>query len=416
MKIAFIVDKFPSLSETFILNQITGLIDLGHYVEIFSGAESTDDQVHDEVKTYSLLDHTHYHNDVPPNPIRRILKALLVLIVVFHKGPLAVLRSLNLFKYGRDAAALYLFFKVTLFLKKGKFDIIQCHFGPNGNLGALLKELGIPGKLVTMFHGYDIRRGLHYGGHIYKKLFDYGDCFLAISEISRKKLLEFGADGEKIRYHPVGIDPNRFSFRWKSGLNKLPSTVVILTVGRLTEEKGLYFGIKAVNELIRQHPDSFIEYRIIGEGPLKRQLEELVSELGIKKNVHFLGSMNYRDVIKSYQEAHLFLLPSTAEMLPVVLMEAMASGLPTVTTSVGAISEIVIDGVSGFLVPAKEVQAMTDRLHFLIEKPEIWMTMGHTGRKHIENNFNVKKLNRGLVEIYRELLLYLRDCFSSHQP
>ncbi|NQT33002.1 MAG: colanic acid biosynthesis glycosyltransferase WcaL, partial [Candidatus Omnitrophica bacterium] len=145
MRIAFIVNAFPILSETFILNQITGLIDRGHEVVLFSGCDSQEETYHPEVDEYDLLGSVYCHNERPRNPIVLILKAIVLFLTNFHKNPRTILRSLNFFKYGRDALSLTLFYKTVLFIKMGEFDIIQCHYGPNGNIAALLKEIGIPG-------------------------------------------------------------------------------------------------------------------------------------------------------------------------------------------------------------------------------------------------------------------------------
>lgn len=404
MKIAFIVDEFPNLSETFILNQITGLIDLGHEVEIFSGARPEEGIQHPEIKEYNLTEHTFYHNEAPPNIFPRIVKALFLGVCYIFIHPVSVIRSLNIFKYGRDALSLYLFYKVILFMKEGRFDIIQCHFGPNGNLGATLKEIGIQGKIVTMFHGYDIRRGIKLGAHIYDKLFRLGDCFLAISEYTAKCLYEFGVDRKKIIHHSVGIDPDKFSLKTKTPLSDPSEPAIILTVARLKEEKGLPYAIKAIKELKQRNPQSHIEYQIVGDGFLRDTLNSMAKSLKMEKYVKFFGAQSHRTIIDLLEKAHIFLLPSNVEVLPVVLMEAQASGLPVVATSVGAVSEIVDNGKSGFLVPRKDVGKMVEKLEYLIENPKIGAAMGKEGREKIESLFDIKKLNRRLVEIYKSII------------
>ncbi|MDY6989120.1 MAG: glycosyltransferase [Thermodesulfobacteriota bacterium] len=404
MKVAFIVDMFPSLAETFILNQITGLIDLGHNVEIFAGARSTETEMHPEIQHYGLLKRTHYHNEVPQNRVRRLIKGLLLIVALFPRYPTVVLRSLNVLEYGGDAWSLSLFYKVALFLRHGTFDIIQCHFGHNGNLGALLKKMGIHGKIVTMFHGYDLRRASDKDATMYAPVFQGGDCLLAISDYSHRHLVALGADPDKITYHPVGIDVESFPFRWASPLKVIPTPTTILSVARLRQEKGLSYGIRAVNKLLRNNPHLAIEYRVIGGGPLKEELERLVHELKLHKVVRLLGPGNRDEVIKALAQAHLFLLPSDSEVLPVVLMEASATGLPAVATSVGAVREIVMNGKSGFLVPRGDVEAMAERLEHLIKYPALWTDMGQVGRKVVEEKFYIRRLNKRLVEIYEGLL------------
>lgn len=402
MKIAFIVGRFPKLSETFILNQITGLLDLGNDVEIFASSNPDEEEVHSDILEYKLMEKVHYF-EMPNNMAKRFLKAIYLIITNFHKNPLEILGSLNFFKYGKYALSLRLLFTYISFLDKD-FDIIQCHFGPNGNIGAYLKQIGIKGKLVTMFHGCDIRLGKNKGGKFYNQLFEFGDCFLAISDYNYKNLIRFGLDPQKIIYHSVGIDINKFPYRWQSNVVGYHVTIIILTVARLVEEKGYQYGIQAISKLLKNHPELKLEYHIVGDGPLDEHLRKQVKELNLDKIVQFHGPMEQEDVIKIMQKAHIFLLPSIAEALPVVLMEAQAVGLPIIATNVGSVSQMIINGESGFLVPDRDVNALEDKLYTLISHPEMWLDMGKSGRKIVEEKYNVIELNLRLLEIYQNLI------------
>ena len=123
-----------------------------------------------------------------------------------------------------------------------------------------------------------------------------------------------------------------------------------------------------------------------------------------------MGALEQDEYLKIYQEARIFVLPSVTaskgdeEGTPVVLMEAQATGLPVISTFHSGIPEVVIHGKSGFLVPEKDVDALAERLEYLIEHPEIWPEMGKEGRKFVEKKYDIKKLNQQLVEIYQDLL------------
>jgi len=405
MRIAFLVDAFPTLSETFILNQITGLLDLGQDVEIFAAQRGPLDVVQDEVSCYNLLDRTHYHNDVPEDGIQRIWTFLARFPRDLIQHPAMALQPLNLFRFGRDALSLRPYFRASLFLRRGPFDILQCHFGRNGLIGASLKEMGIPGRLVTMFHGYDIRLALREGGQIYRRLFEQGDCFLAISQGNRDHLIRFGADAGKIRYHPVGIDLDCFiPAPGQSAHLEHPKIIQILTVARLVKEKAVDDGIRAVARLKNKKPNLALEYRIIGDGPEKTRLHQLAAELKINAIVKFLGAQAREKVISALKKAHIFLLPSREEVLPVVLMEALASGLPVIATSVGSIDEIVKNGRSGHLVQPGDIEAMSNSLTTLIDHPEEGKRMASYGRMGVAKNFDIKILNSRLIRIYESLL------------
>ena len=405
MKIAFIVSGFPTLSETFILNQITGLLDMDHDVEIFAQFNPKDKKVHSDVEKYQLMKRVYYFN-IPHNKIKRILKAIFLIIKNFHKAPLKILKSLNVFRYGKTALSLRLLYTLIPFLDE-KFDIIHCHFGPNGIIGAYLKEIGINGKLITTFHGYDMSTFIvNNGNNVYKKLFLNGDLFLPISDYWRRKLIRLGCDEKKIIVHRMGIDLKKFKFSER--MKQPGEPIKILTIGRLVEKKGHVYAIRAIAKVVKKYRN--IEYLIAGDGPLRNKLEGLVQELGIEKHVKFLGAIEQNEVLKLYQQAHIFVLPSITasngdqEGIPVVLMEAQATGLPVISAYHTGIPEVVVEGKSGFLVPEKDVDALAERLEYPIEHPELWPDMGRYGRKFVEEKYDIKKLNQQLVEIYSNIL------------
>jgi colanic acid/amylovoran biosynthesis glycosyltransferase len=399
MKIAFIVGVFPAISETFILNQITGLLDMGHDIEIFAQVNPRDKKIHSDIEKYDLQSKVQYSYR-SLNKFR-VFCRLIYLILFNFKDVVKLFKIRDIFK---DYKKIPLLIPLVIAFKNKKFDIIQCHFGPNGILGAFLKELGVEGKIVTMFHGYDIRLGINKGGDIYNNLFEHADCILANSDYSYRHLMMFRPSSKKIILHPVGVNLEKFSFRWTNGGVKDLNPISIVTVARLSEEKGLEYGIRGISELIKCNPELRLEYQIVGGGHLERNLRKLVEELKLSEVVYFFGSQNQEEVIQIFQQAHIFLLPSIAEALPVVLMEAQAVGLPVVATSVGSVSQIVIDRKTGFLVPSRDVDALTEKLNYLIENPQIWLRMGREGRRFVEENFDIKKLNKELEGIYQQVM------------
>lgn len=399
MRIAFIVNIFPALSETFILNQITGLLDMGHEVNILAVSNPNRQKIHPEIREYKLLQKSYL---IPNNKFLRILKAFFLIIKHLRKNPVVIIKSLNIFKYGRKTLSLIYF---VIYLLDEKFDIIHCHFGPNGNVGAYLKELGIiSGKLVTSFHGSDIRLGIKKGGKIYKPLFEHGNCFLANSYYSLNNLVRFGADSKKIIYHPVGVDVDKIPFKWDSSIDKKNKIPIILTVARLSKEKGLEYGIQAVRNLLGKNPDLHLRYNIIGGGPLKNRLTEQVKELNLEKIVCFLGPMIQEEVIRNMIRSDIFILPSIAEAFGLVLLEAQAVGLPVVATNVGSVSDAIANEGSGFLVPARDSEALAEKIEYLIRRPNLWSKIGKNGRKYVEKKYDIKKLNQRLIKIYQDLI------------
>jgi colanic acid/amylovoran biosynthesis glycosyltransferase len=409
MRIAFIVGRFPSISETFILNQITGLIDAGHEVDIFSfNLPKKDEKEHQDVENYHLLARTHYIL-IPQEKGKRLVKAMQGLPGSVLTYPRDMLRSLNVSRFGREALSLKLFLTMKAFVDKGHYDILNCHFGKLGLAGMRLKQMGIPGKLVVNFHGYDVSQLVNdMGENVYECLFEEADLLMPVSKHWQRKLVELGADADKTFVHHMGIDTSRFEFKARQKNNDEPT--LLITVGRLVEKKGIDDAIRAIANVVKRHPDWNIRYLIVGEGPLREALEKLVRDLGMDHVVQFRGSARQDEVRNIIMDAHIFLLPSfTAydgdqEGIPVSLMEAMASGMPVLSTLHSGIPELVQDGQSGFLVPERNVDALAEKLDYLITHPESWPEMGYNGRSFVDNNFNIHKLNQQLVEIYHFLL------------
>ena len=238
MKIAFVVEAFPVLSQTFVLNQITGLIDRGHQVDIYAEFKESLEKVHTDVRKYDLLSRTFYHPKVPKALGYRFLKGLWLFLIHFPFAPLLLLRSLNIFKYKKDAASLRLLYATIPFVKRRPaYDVIQCHFGLLGIKGMLLRDIGaMQGKLLTAFHGVDISQNLRlFGVSIYDDLFAQGDRFLPISYHWQQRLIELGCDPQKIVVHRMGIDCQRFAFLPRAIEPGAP--VRLISVAGLTEKK-----------------------------------------------------------------------------------------------------------------------------------------------------------------------------------
>jgi colanic acid/amylovoran biosynthesis glycosyltransferase len=402
MRVAFLVIAFPTLSETFILDQITGLIDLGCEVEIFAAQPETASSVHPEVGEYGLLKLRHVPA-MPESFLRRPFQA--IRLAASRKCGVGQphLRSLNVFRYGPPAASLRLFFETTAFANRPHFDVIHCHFGPNGVRGLNLRDVGaIAGKkLVTSFYGYDVSEfPRQRRRNPYTKLFARGDLFLALSRDMKQKLIQLGCPPARIVVHPLGVNPALFPPQpeWQPA-----RPVRILTIGRMVPKKGMECALKAVAAL----GGSNIEYLIIGDGPLRAQLEELARKLGIMNVVRFAGWETRPEVVRALSQADILLAPSVTsesgdqEGTPVVIMEALACGVPVVSTLHAGIPEVVDNGVTGFLVPERQPQALAVALERLVRDPELRASMGARGRAAMRNRHDIRTLNENLLEIYR---------------
>ena len=408
MKIGFLVGEFPNLSETFILSQISGLVKRGHEVDIYATPPKNKTKTHPDVEKYNLLDCTYYYPSIPRNYLLRLIKGLWLLLTNCLKNFSLLLRSLNVPKYGKKAASLRLLYAVIPFLRQQtQYDIVQCHFGTEGIKGMELKEIGaVQGKLCTTFHGLDLSGKIQeQGDRFYDKLFDRGDLFLPISDYWKQKLIALGCDEKKIVVHRMGINCQKFLFI--SRKLQTDNLIHIVSIARLVEKKGIEYGIRAIAKLSKL--DRNIEYIVVGDGELRESLERLTQELNIGSRVRLLGWKQREEVIGILSKADVLIAPSITsqngdqEGIPVVLMEAMAMGLPVISTFHSGIPELIEDSVSGFLIPERDFVILAEKINYLIEHPTISVELGKRGRLKIEKSYNIDKLNDQLVKIYQQL-------------
>jgi colanic acid/amylovoran biosynthesis glycosyltransferase len=410
MRIAFIVGRFPSLSQTFILRQITGLLDRGHDVEVFAYNPGKDTIIHSDIEKYGLLKRTTYLNGYAssPNRIVRLAGRVRLLIGNFHKAPTTVLKTLDVTRFGKKALSLEVIRAITPFLDRDPYDVVHCQFGTFGNLGLLLKDTGfLRGKLVTSFRGYDISSYTQrHGEHIYHDLFSRGDLFLCVSDYIKEKLARLGCDPRKIIVHRSGAEVKKANLSRNNGTNN--RKIRIVTIARLVEKKGVEYGVRAVAKIVRRRQD--VEYNIAGAGPMSDRLQSLIDELNAADSIEMLGWKTQAEVADLLKATDILLAPSVTtekgdeEGIPGVIMEAFAQRLPVVSTYHAGIPEVVQDGNSGFLVAERDVDALAERLERLIEHPELRFSMGQNGRRFVEEHYDVDKLNDRLVRIYQELL------------
>jgi len=401
-RVAVIVEQFPALSETFILDHIIGLMGLGHDVEIFAFSKpKANEKIHERVWKYKLLERTHYIYNVPTQRWPRLYHAIRIFCRYFFQHPLIMLQCLDVWSY-KKWEIVNNFIKVEPFLKK-PFDIIHCHFGTTGNKIIRLKRFFPKTVFLTTFHGFDMSAVFSTEDqNCYDQLLEKGDLFLPISNFWKEKLERLGCPEEKIITHHMGIDLSRFLFETRTRTRK--NNIMLLTVGRLVEKKGHEFVIRAIVKVVKKYPQ--LMYMIAGDGPYRSELQNLVEEFSLGDHIKFVGSVEQNEVSKLYQEADIFVLSSVTaedgdqEGIPVVLMEAMAAQLPVISTFHSGIPELIEDGKNGFLVHERDVFALAEKIEFLIEHPEIVGDMGKKGRDKVESAFNTEMLNRRLEDIY----------------
>jgi colanic acid/amylovoran biosynthesis glycosyltransferase len=391
-----------------VLSQITGLLDRGHAVDIYAagpepGREGSEE--HPDVARYGMRALVRYRPAMPTGRLRRALGAIPVTARHYRREPRALGPALTAARRAHPGAALRLLYEGAPFAGRRAYDVLLCHFGPNGARMVELRDAGlVRGRIATVFHGYDVSRYVaHAGAAAYRALFDRGDLFLPVSEYWRQRLVALGCPEERLVVHRMGIELAKFPFTARR-LAAPGEPVCFLTVARLVEKKGVEYAIRAVAAL-RRECDVPLAYQVIGGGPLRASLARLAQELGVGDVVTLSGERDQDAVSHAMREAHVLLAPSVTasdgdmEGIPVVLMEAMASGLPVVSTHHSGIPELVADGVSGLLVPERDVEALTAALRQLVEHPERWAAMGRAGREVVAREYDADVLNERLVEL-----------------
>lgn len=407
MRIAILVDHFPSLSETFILQQITGLIKRGHHVDIYANSRGSTDKLHPQVREFDLLERA-YFAAPPRNKLKRLVAVLTTISNCPNVPIQRWLGSMNPFRYGRYALSLRLFYDVARFAGKPPYDIIHCQLEPMGLQGMLFRNMGfLHGRLVTSWRGHDFPVYVHrFSQCTYPNLYAQGDRFLPVSDSLRRELLDAGCSDAKIHVLRSGINLNDFPFTLRTP--DAQGDIVLLSIGRLVENKGLEYGIRAVAKLVPRYPG--IRYRIVGDGPLMDSLQSLVKTLGLEQHVVLTGWQLHEQVRRELQQASILVTPSftaddaAKEGIPNVLKEAMAMGVPVIGSDHSGIPELITDGENGFLVPEKDADAIAAKIDHLLVHPEIWEDLERAARAHIEAHYDIEKLNDELEQVYRSVL------------
>ncbi|MFA5248482.1 MAG: glycosyltransferase [Patescibacteria group bacterium] len=382
-KILIICNRFPNISETFIRSQIDFLLTVSSNVHIFACGR--------KVNNYLLNKYEHVFG--LKSNTQKILFFPFYFFNYIFKNPVLVFKSLNIFKYGKDALYLKLFYAVIFFYKK-KYDIIITHFGRSGNVGAFIKKNIIPDvKLLSVFHGADIREGIKKQGKIYSNLFNIANNIIAISSYNNYYLKKWGARNIVKLHNGIDID------YYKETRRQGDKEIVILSVGRLVWEKGYISALEVVKKVIKNNPNLKINYIIVGEGIMRKKLEKYILENNLRENIILAGAKKVNEVLDYYLNTDIFLLTSVAEALPTVILEASACALPVVATNVGSISEEVEDCYSGFLIPVNNTLELYNKLNILIKDKQKRIEFGKHGREIMCKKFNKNKLNEELLKL-----------------
>jgi glycosyltransferase involved in cell wall biosynthesis len=290
------------------------------------------------------------------------------------------------------------------FVKKFRPDIIHVFFGiPSGPVAYLLKKVYfIP--YVVFLGGRDVPRPhpdppfyrLIYGilKPVIRSIWGNSKAVVACSSGLREMALKTDSKSN-IQVIPDGVDLEKFHPIDK----KINSEKIrILAIGRLIPRKGFDFLIRSLPEVLKLANKDFI-VEIVGDGPLRNDLIHKAEELKVAEKVVFSGSIPYEQLADKYQQADIFILSSLAEGMPLVVLEAMASGLPIISSKVQGIEEVVKQGINGYLFSPTDYSTLSQYLAKLINNDDIRLKMGTESTKIIKD-YDWANITEQYIRIY----------------
>ena len=384
MTIGYLMNTYPLVSTTFIGREIQALESLGVAVKRYAIRPWTEQLVDasdrsEQAKTEYLLGNrgrivTGLVREASRSPLR-FLKALGLTLRLIRNARGRVIRH---FAYLAEATVL------RGLAERDGITHIHAHFSTNATTVAMLvRELGGPEYSFTVHGPDELLTPLENstGDKVARASF-----VACISHFARSQMMLFSgqAHWDKLAIVHCGVLPANYGRRPHGPYGKR-----ILFIGRLAAVKGGPLLLEAIANVRAAHPD--LSLTVVGDGPDRVQLEARAAALGLAGAVSFVGYQSQSAVAEILEQSDMLVLPSFAEGVPVVLMEAMASRLPVIASRVAGVQELVEHGVSGFVVAPGDVEGLSAGLGTLLSEPELCARMGTAGRAKVEAEFDVAK-------------------------
>jgi colanic acid/amylovoran biosynthesis glycosyltransferase len=403
LRLILIVSSFPKLSETFIVNKFLGLLERGWDVHVVCSASESDQWQYFNTLKFNADARSRVIRTWPHRP--RWLAALLMPFAFsscFLRNPIGsssyLFRGTKRFGFG-VLRRLYLDANIVAL----KPDVVHFEFGSLAVDRMHLKHL-LGSKIIVSFRGYDLNLSglLHHD--YFRQVWEQADALHVLGEGLWQRARQRGCPPTKPHVRiPPAIDTAFFDpgndVRAKASSDR---PMRILSVGRLTWEKGYEYAVEAVRFLLDQGVRS--ELRIIGDGVMLEPLTFARHQLGVGKSVQFLGGLPRTMVRDEMLAADVFLHSSVSEGFGNAVIEAQAMGLPVVSSDAGGLPENVVDGETGFVVPRRDSQALADKLAALARDPDLRQRMGQAGRKRIIEWFQTADQIEAFDRLYGSVL------------
>lgn len=304
------------------------------------------------------------------------------------------------------------FINLWRLMKKVDFDIVHTHASKAGILARIAARLaGIP-IIIHTIHGFGFNDYQH---ALTKSLFvwierlcaKFTDKIIAVSSLNIEKAKKFGIgrNGQFVAIHS-GIVIEKYSKadidiqKKRQELGISHKSKIIGMVGHVDKGKGHEFLLDAVPQVITEVPDT--KFVIIGDGKLSSKIKQKISKNNLNTSVFMLGTRD--DVTELYPIMDIFVLPTLWEGLPRVIPEAMAMGLPIVTTPVDGIPEAITDRINGLFVPPRDPKSLAEALIYLLKNPERARELGREAKKRVDPDFSADKMVDDIQKIYKNLV------------
>lgn len=402
-RLAYLVSAYPATSHTFILREVLGLRRLGFAIATASiNADPrpldrlTDEERCEREQTYVVKKHG-------------ILGALAAHAWAIARHPIGYCRGLvaAMRRSHSPASFAWNFFHFTEALMVGRWmagqnlSHLHVHFATAAASVASLARISLPITLSMTVHGPDEFANVR-AEHFAEKVAAC-DFIVCISNFARSQTMQHSSpsDWHKMSVVRLGVEAASFAPCCTRLIN--PESLTLLCVGRLTPAKGQHLLLETLAR-IKATGRGKIRLVMVGDGPDAASLKALAQRLGISELVRFTGALNQSEVRAFYKTADAFVLPSFAEGVPVVLMEAMASALPCLSTRIAGIPELIEDGKDGLLVPPSDIDALAKQIVALADDRELRQRLGEAGRLKVAAVYDLERNVGQLAETFRQHL------------
>lgn len=301
----------------------------------------------------------------------------------------------------KEGFSFFLPLRVAQLCRREEIDIVHTHDGAANLYGSLGARLVGVKKVFNTEHGgiyFDTKR---------KKIFNrflvmLNDSMVCVSQRVKSDLIGMGIPESKLKVISNGIDLERFKVNIDKNAKRISlglgvKDFVICSVGRLSKEKNHVLLIKAIRSIISRIPETKV--LIIGAGPLRSILENCVKEAKLQDVVRLLGKRE--DVAEILSISDCFAHTSNYESFGLVILEAMASGIPVIATDAGGIKEIVKNNETGILIPKDNFNALIDAIFSIKYNPSYTQNMVLQAKECVRNNFSIERMIFKYTDLYR---------------